>query len=133
MLPNLHEFEFGGDISQLVADLNASKTVIHDKPIVVHGESERTQVDIAIQWNDSYQEAIYCFTNNIRNKDGGTHLMGFRAALTHTVNARAQSDGLLKDLEADLGADDVSEGLTAIVSLTHPDPRFSNQAGDKLV
>jgi DNA gyrase subunit B len=128
-----HEFKFEGGISKFVADLNASKTPIHDKPIAVQGEVEGTQVDIAIQWNDSYQEAIYCFTNNIKNKDGGTHLTGFRAALTRTVNAYAQAAGLLKDLKAGLGGDDISEGLTAIVSVKHPDPKFSNQPKDKLV
>ncbi len=128
-----HEFKFSGGISQFVADLNASKTTIHDKPVAVQGEVEGTQVDIAMQWNDSYQEAIYCFTNNIKNKDGGTHLTGFRAALTRTVNAYAQAAGLLKDLKAGLGGDDISEGLTAIVSVKHPDPKFSNQPKDKLV
>jgi DNA gyrase subunit B len=128
-----HEFKFEGGISQFVADLNTSKTTIHDKPIPVLGEVDGTQVDIALQWNDSYQEAIYCFTNNIKNKDGGTHLTGFRAALTRTVNAYAQAAGLLKDLKNGLGGDDISEGLTAIVSIKHPDPKFSNQPKDKLV
>jgi len=128
-----HEFKFSGGISQFVADLNASKTVVHDKPVAVMGDVDGTQVDIALQWNDSYQEAIYCFTNNIKNKDGGTHLTGFRAALTRTVNAYAQAAGLLKDLKSGLGGDDISEGLTAIVSVKHPDPKFSNQPKDKLV
>ena len=128
-----HEFKFVGGISQFVADLNTSKTTIHDKPIAVAGEVDGTQVDIAMQWNDSYQDAIYSFTNNIKNKDGGTHLTGFRAALTRTVNAYAQSAGLLKDLKNGLGGDDISEGLTAIVSIKHPDPKFSNQPKDKLV
>jgi DNA gyrase subunit B len=128
-----HEFNFTGGIAQFVADLNTSKTIIHDKPISVLGEVEGTQVDIALQWNDSYQEAVYCFTNNIKNKDGGTHLTGFRAALTRTVNAYAQAAGLLKDLKAGLSGDDISEGLTAIVSIKHPDPKFSNQPKDKLV
>ncbi|HVZ88027.1 MAG TPA: DNA topoisomerase (ATP-hydrolyzing) subunit B [Polyangia bacterium] len=128
-----HDFKFEGGISQFVADLNASKTPVHDKPIPVQGEVDGTQVDIALQWNDSYQDAIYCFTNNIKNKDGGTHLTGFRAALTRTVNAYAQAAGLLKDLKNGLGGDDISEGLTAIVSIKHPDPKFSNQPKDKLV
>ena len=123
-----HEFKFEGGIIEFVADLNASKTPIHDKPISVVGEVEGTQVDIALQWNDSYQEAIFCFTNNIKNKDGGTHLTGFRAALTRTVNAYAQSAGLLKDLKAGLGGDDISEGLTAIVSVKHPDPEVQQPA-----
>ncbi len=128
-----HDFKFSGGISQFVADLNASKTTVHDKPIHVQGEVDGTQVDIALQWNDSYSEAIYCFTNNIKNKDGGTHLTGFRAALTRTVNAYAQAAGLLKDLKNGLGGDDISEGLSAIVSIKHPDPKFSNQPKDKLV
>jgi DNA gyrase subunit B len=128
-----HEFKFEGGIAQFVADLNASKTTIHDKPVPVQGEVDGTQVDIAMQWNDSYQESIYCFTNNIKNKDGGTHLTGFRAALTRTVNAYAQAAGLLKDLKVGLGGDDISEGLSAIVSIKHPDPKFSNQPKDKLV
>jgi DNA gyrase subunit B len=130
---NSPELKLGGDISQLVAELNTSATVIQDEPIVLQGESDGMQVDIAIQWNDSYQEAIYCFTNSIKNKDGGTHLMGFRAALARTVNACAQADGLLKDRNAGLSDDDISEGLTAIVSLKHPDPKFSTQAKDKLI
>ncbi|MES1204306.1 MAG: DNA topoisomerase (ATP-hydrolyzing) subunit B [Pseudomonadota bacterium] len=128
-----HEFHFDGGIMEFVADLNVTKVPIHEKPIGVLGEVEGTQVDIALQWNDSYQEAIYCFTNNIKNKDGGTHLTGFRAALTRTVNAYAQQANLLKDLKNGLGGDDISEGLTAIVSIKHPDPKFSNQPKDKLV
>ncbi|MEO5768610.1 MAG: DNA topoisomerase (ATP-hydrolyzing) subunit B [Polyangia bacterium] len=128
-----HEFHFDGGIMEFVADLNTTKVSIHDKPIGVVGDVEGTHVDIAMQWNDSYQESIYCFTNNIKNKDGGTHLTGFRTALTRTVNAYAQQAGLLKDLKNGLGGDDISEGLTAILSVKHPDPKFSNQPKDKLV
>ncbi len=128
-----HEFHFEGGIAQFVADLSTAKTVVHDKPVVIEGEVEGTQVEIALQWNDSFQETIFCFTNNIKNKDGGTHLTGFRAALTRTVNAYAQGSSLLKDLKAGLGGDDISEGLIAVVSIKHPDPKFCNQPKDKLV
>jgi DNA gyrase subunit B len=128
-----HEFKFAGGLAQFVADLNTTRVVTHEKPIVVEGEQDGTQVEIALQWNDSYQDSIFCFTNNIKNKDGGTHLTGFRAALTRTVNAYAQAAGLLKDLKNGLGGDDISEGLTAVVSVKHPDPKFSNQPKDKLV
>jgi DNA gyrase subunit B len=128
-----HEFNFVGGLAQFVADLNTTRVVTHDKPIVVEGEQDGTIVEIALQWNDSYQDSIFCFTNNIKNKDGGTHLTGFRAALTRTVNAYAQATGLLKDLKNGLGGDDISEGLTAVVSVKHPDPKFSNQPKDKLV
>jgi len=128
-----HEFQFAGGLAQFVGDLNTTKVATHEKPIVVEGEQDGTVVEIALQWNDSYQDSIFCFTNNIKNKDGGTHLTGFRAALTRTVNAYAQQAGLLKDLKNGLGGDDISEGLTAVVSVKHPDPKFSNQPKDKLV
>ncbi|HEY5283469.1 MAG TPA: ATP-binding protein, partial [Polyangia bacterium] len=128
-----HEFSFAGGLAQFVSDLNTTRVVTHEKPIVLEGEEDGTVVEIALQWNDSYQDSIFCFTNNIKNKDGGTHLTGFRAALTRTVNAYAQGAGLLKDLKNGLGGDDISEGLTAVVSVKHPDPKFSNQPKDKLV
>jgi DNA gyrase subunit B len=128
-----HDFRFEGGLAQFVADLNSSKVPIHDKPVVVMGEEEGTVVEIAMQWNDSYQDTVFCFTNNIKNKDGGTHLTGFKAALTRTINAYAQSAGMLKDLKNGLGGDDIGEGLTALVSVKHPDPKFSNQPKDKLV
>ena len=128
-----HDFHFEGGIAQFVADLSTSKTGIHDKPILIEGEVDGTVVEIAAQWNDSYQEVIFCFTNNIKNKDGGTHLTGFRAALTRTVNAYAAATTLLKDLKTGLGGDDITEGMIAVVSIKHPDPKFSNQPKDKLV
>ena len=128
-----HEFQFAGGLAQFVADLNTTRVVTHEKPIVVEGEQDGTVVEIALQWNDSYTDSIFCFTNNIKNKDGGTHLTGFRAALTRTVITYAQSAGLLKDLKNGLGGDDISEGMTAVVSVKHPDPKFSNQPKDKLV
>ncbi len=128
-----HEFKFDGGLAQFVADLNSAKTPVHDRPIVVLGEDGPTAVEIAMQWNDSYQDTVYCFTNNIKNKDGGTHLTGFRAALTRTVNAYAQQAGLFKELKNGLSGEDIGEGLTAVLSVKHPDPKFSNQPKDKLV
>ncbi|MFI5288735.1 MAG: DNA topoisomerase (ATP-hydrolyzing) subunit B [Polyangia bacterium] len=128
-----HEFAFAGGVGSFVEDLNQSKVVVNDKPIHFIDEKEGIEVEIAIQWNDSYSENIFCFTNNIRNKDGGAHLTGFRQALTRTVNAYAAQANLLKDVKQGLSGADLSEGLTAIVSIKHPDPKFSNQPKDKLV
>jgi DNA gyrase subunit B len=128
-----HEYKFDGGVAKFVEDLNASKTVVNDKPIYFTDEKEGIGVEIAVQWNDSYTENIFCFTNNIRNKDGGAHLTGFRQALTRTINAYAESAGLNKDVKGGLSGADLSEGLTAIVSIKHPDPKFSNQPKDKLV
>ena len=128
-----NDYKFEGGVASFVTDLNASKTVIHDRPVYFLDTKEGIEVEIAVQWNDSYNENIYCFTNNIRNKDGGTHLTGFRQALTRTVNAYATQAGLLKEVKQGLSGSDLSEGLTAIVSVKHPDPKYSNQPKDKLV
>jgi DNA gyrase subunit B len=136
-----HEFRSEGGISQFVEDLNAAKEKVHDKPIFLAGAEPHPDmpghditVEVAIQWNDSFSENIFCFTNNIRNKDGGAHLTGFRQALTRTINAYAQRENLLKDLkQGGLAGADLAEGLCAVVSVKHPDPKFSNQPKDKLV
>ena len=128
-----HDFDFAGGLASFVEDLNSAKTLVNDKPIHFTDEKDGIGVEIAIQWNDSYSENIFCFTNNIKNKDGGAHLTGFRQALTRTVNAYATNANLLKDVKQGLSGADLSEGLTAIVSVKHPDPKFSNQPKDKLV
>jgi DNA gyrase subunit B len=132
------EFLYAGGIASFVEHLNRNKTVLHPKPIFFQdaraegGPEERCEV--ALQWNDGYAEQIYSFTNTINNRDGGTHLEGFKAALTRTINAYAQSSGLAKNLkELTLSGDDVREGLTAVVSVRIHDPKFSSQTKDRLV
>ncbi len=130
-------FSYAGGIQSFVEHLNRNKTALHRKPIHLEdarneGTGEET-IEIALQWNDAYQEQIFCFTNTINNRDGGTHLSGFKSALTRTVNAYANSANLAKDLKANLTGDDVREGLTAVVSVRIQDPKFSSQTKDKLV
>ena len=129
-----------GGIASFVSDLNVGKDLIIEPPIMLAGtmpsqdiEGAEIVVEAAIQWNDSYAENVFCFTNNIRNKDGGSHLTGFRQALTRTINAYATQNSLLKDMKQGLSGSDLQEGLTAVVSIKHPDPKFSNQTKDRLV
>jgi DNA gyrase subunit B len=128
-----HVFKYEGGIQSFVEGLNENKTTVHDKPIAFIDEREGITVEVAIQWNDSYAEQVYCFTNNIKNKDGGTHLTGFRQGLTRTVNAYGGEHELLKDMKSGLSGDDLREGLTAVISVKMPDPKFNNQPKDKLV
>ncbi len=124
---------FDGGIREFVETLNKNKTALHDEVIYLEETKDGIQVELAMQWSDAYNETIYLYTNNVRNKDGGTHLTGLKSALTRTVNAYGGEHKLLKDLKNPLGGDDVREGLTAVVSVKHPDPAFSSQTKDKLV
>ncbi len=131
------ELSYSGGIQSFVEHLNRNKTALHKKPIHLletRDAPEGTEtVEISLQWNDGYQEQIFCFTNTINNRDGGTHLVGFKSALTRTINAYANSTGLIKDLKENLTGDDVREGLTAVISIKIIDPKFSSQTKDKLV
>ncbi len=138
--PKQQEFTSTGGISSFVEDLNETKEKVNERPIYFSGTGMHPDVpgmeiaaEVAIQWNDSYSETIFCFTNNIKNKDGGAHLTGFRQALTRTINAYATANNLTKDLKQGLSGSDLAEGLAAILSIKHPDPKFSNQPKDKLV
>lgn len=125
-------FKFDGGIATYVADLNVNKSPISEV-ISVIGEHEGCQVEIAMQWNDGYSELVTTFTNTIKNRDGGTHLTGFRQALTRTINKYADENKLLKDVKGGLSGEDFREGLTAVLSVKVSDPKYSNQAKDKLV
>ncbi len=128
-------YHFEGGIEEFVRLLNESKAPLHAEVISITDTRERVQVDLAMQWSQAYQEQIFCYTNNVHNKDGGTHLTGLRGALTKTLNQYASEHNLLKDLGKGetLSGEDIREGLTAIVSIKHPDPSFSSQTKDKLV
>jgi DNA gyrase subunit B len=127
------EFKAEGGIGAFVEHLNRNKVAVHQPPIAFTVERENIVVDIAMQWNDSYLENVLLFTNNIRNRDGGTHLAGFRDALTRTINNYATENNLLKGFKGPLSGEDIREGVTAIVSVKVPDPKFSSQTKDKLV
>jgi DNA gyrase subunit B len=133
-------FKFEGGIATYVADLNANKTAVSDVIAFSgtiaggsNGDHAECFVDIAMQWNDGYSEIVTCFTNTIKNRDGGTHLTGFRQALTRTINNYANEYKLLKEAKTGLSGEDLREGLSAVVSVKVGDPKYSNQAKDKLV
>jgi DNA gyrase subunit B len=129
---NSVSFQYEGGIEDFVRHLNENKDTLHPKTIFFEGEEEEGQVEVAMQWNSSYQESIFSFANNINTHEGGSHLSGFRAALTRTLNAYARSKGLLKEKDDNLGGEDVREGLTAVISVKLHDPQFEGQTKTKL-
>jgi len=136
--PKVHEFLFKGGIVEFIMHLNRGKQAIHDKPIFIEGERDlpkeqgKLTIEIAFQYNDGYNELIYSFANNIHTVDGGTHLSGFRSALTRTINQYKDQSGLNKDYKENLSGEDLREGLTAVISVKIPQPQFEGQTKGKL-
>jgi DNA gyrase subunit B len=126
------EFKYAGGIAEFIKHINKGKQVLHEKPIVMEGLRDNVDMDIALQYNDSYSETVFCFANNINTVDGGSHLSGFKTALTRTINSAGQQLGLFKDVKENLSGDDVREGLVAVISVKLSQPQFEGQTKGKL-
>jgi DNA gyrase subunit B len=130
--PRSVDFKFEGGVKAFTQYMDRNKKPIHDT-IMMHGSDTGVEIEIAMQWNDGYHENVVCFTNNIRQRDGGTHLAGFRGGITRTINQYFNTNELLKKKKVDIASEDMREGLTAVVSIKMSDPKFSSQTKDKLV
>jgi DNA gyrase subunit B len=130
--PKRAEFKYNGGIAEFIKHLNRGKQVLHDKPIYMEAEKDSVVMEIGLQYNDAYSESVFSFANNINTVDGGSHLSGFRTALTRTINYAGQQMGLFKDVKENLTGDDVREGLVAVVSVKLPQPQFEGQTKGKL-
>ncbi|HFV2809282.1 TPA: DNA topoisomerase IV subunit B, partial [Streptococcus agalactiae] len=126
------EFHYEGGIKSYVEHLNRSKQPIHEEPVYVEGSKDGIQVEVSLQYNEGYTNNIYSFTNNIHTYEGGTHEVGFKTALTRVINDYGRKNSILKDADSNLTGEDVREGLTAIVSIKHPNPQFEGQTKTKL-
>jgi len=127
-----HKFHYEGGIVSFVTHLNKNKATVNEKPIYMRGDKDGIDAEIALQWNDGYAETIYTFANNINTHEGGTHLVGFKSALTRTINTYATKNNLAKDLKESVSGEDIREGLTAVISVKIPHPQFEGQTKTKL-
>src|SRR5271166_3846980 len=132
-----HEFHYSGGIAEFIKHLNRGKAVLHEKPVYIEGErtlpnGDKLTMEIAMQYNDGYSENLFSFANNINTVDGGTHLSGFRSALTRAINQFGQNQGLFKDVKENLQGEDVREGLVAVISVKLPQPQFEGQTKGRL-
>jgi DNA gyrase subunit B len=130
--PKTHEFKFEGGVRSFIEYLNKNKTLIHKEVVYIESERDNVVAEVALQYNDTYTETIFSFANNINTREGGTHLIGFKSALTRTLNGFVEKLGQAKKLEENLSGDDVREGLTAVISVKIPDPQFEGQTKGKL-